>query len=143
MLACAGADEDDLHRASLLPGFDDHGAAGRRAVVEEPGVDEHLWISRYESLEEDIRTSPAESLSDLDELVSEMMEARGMPLAEREGEEIDEPETIRQFTEARRVTRQVDAGEEYDPGDVANAVDAYRSLYDYLLNLGATPGAPA
>jgi hypothetical protein len=111
--------------------------------VEEPGVDEHLWISRYESLEEDIRTSPAESLSDLDELVAEMMEARGMPLAEREGEEIDEPETIRQFTEARRVTRQVDAGEEYDPGDVANAVDAYRSLYDYLLNLGATPGAPA
>jgi hypothetical protein len=55
--------------------------------VEEPGVDEHLWISRYESLEEDIRTSPAESLSDLDELVAEMMEARGVPLAERNGEE--------------------------------------------------------
>jgi hypothetical protein len=111
--------------------------------VEEPGVDEHLWISRYESLEEDVRTSPAESLSDLDELVAEMMEARGMPLAEREGEEVDEPETIRQFTEARRVTRLIDAGEEYDPGDVANAVDAYRSLYDYLLNLGAAPGTPA
>lgn len=111
--------------------------------MEEPGLDEHLWISRYESLEEDVRTSPAESLSELDELVAEMMEARGMPLAEREGEEVDEPETIRQFTEARRVTRQVDAGDEYDPGDVANAVDAYRSLYDYLLNLGATPGTPA
>ncbi len=111
--------------------------------MEEPGVDEHLWISRYESLEEDIRTSPAESLSDLDELVAEMMEARGVPLAERDGEEVDEPETIRQFAEARRITRQVGAGGEYDPGDVANAVDAYRSLYDYLLNLGATPGMPA
>jgi hypothetical protein len=109
----------------------------------EPGVDEHLWISRYESLEDDVRTSPAESLSDLDELVAEMMQARGVPLAEREGEDTTEPETTRQFIEARRVTRLVDSGEEYDPGDVANAIDAYRSLYDYLLNLGATPGAPA
>jgi hypothetical protein len=111
--------------------------------VEEPGVDEHIWISRYESLEEDIRTSPAESLADLDDLVAEMMEARGLPLEERDGEDVDEPETIRQFTEARRVTRQVGDGENYDPGDVANAIDAYRSLYDYLLNLGATPGMPA
>jgi hypothetical protein len=110
--------------------------------VLEPGIDEHLWISRYSSLEDDIRTSPAESLSDLDDLVSEMMEARGVPLAERDGEDTTEPETTRQFAEARRVTRQIDAGESYDPGDVANAIDAYRSLYDYLLNLGATPGDP-
>ncbi|HEY6960489.1 MAG TPA: hypothetical protein VI408_01230 [Gaiellaceae bacterium] len=109
----------------------------------EPGVDEHLWISTYESLEDDIRTSPAESLSDLDELVASMMEARGFPLREREGEDATEPETTRQFAEARRVTRLVDAGEDYDPGDVANAIDAYRSLYDYLLNLGPTSGAPA
>jgi hypothetical protein len=108
----------------------------------EPGIDEHLWISRYESLEEDVRTSPAESLSDLDDLVAEMMEARGLALEEREGEDTTEPETTRQFAEARRVTRQIDAGDSFDPGDVANAVDAYRSLYDYLLNLGATSGDP-
>ena len=111
--------------------------------MEEPGVDEHLWISRYESLEEDIRTSPAESLTDLDELVAEMMTARGLPLDERPGEDVTEPETVRQFEEARRVKRQIDDGESYDPGDVANAVDAYRTLYDYLLNLGAAPGTPA
>jgi len=108
--------------------------------VLEPGVDEHLWISTYEALEDDVRTSPAEALSDLDELVSSMMEARGLPLEEREGENTSEPETVRQFTEARRVTRQIDAGDAYDPGDVANAVDAYRSLYDHLLNLGPTSG---
>ena len=108
----------------------------------EPGVDEHLWASRYEALEGDVRTSPAESLSELDELVAEMMEARGIPLQEREGEETSEPETIRQFAEARRVTRLVDAGEPFDPGDVANAIDAYASLYDYLLNVGPTAGDP-
>lgn len=111
--------------------------------VQEPGVDEHEWISRYEALDEDVRDSPAEALSELDELVAEMMEARGLPLEEREGEDTTEPETIRQFTEARRVTRQLESGDPYDPGDVANAIDGYRSLYDYLLNFGATPGAPA
>jgi hypothetical protein len=109
----------------------------------EPGIDEHEWISRYESIDEDLRTSPVESLSELDDLVSEMMEARGIPLEEREGEDATEPETVRQFAEARRVTRQIDNGEDFDLGDVANAVDAYRSLYDYLLNVGPTPGEPA
>jgi hypothetical protein len=111
--------------------------------VQEPGLDEHEWISRYESIDEDLRTAPVESLGDLDELVAEMMEARGIPLEEHEGAETAEPETIRQFAEARRVTRQIDAGDDFDPGDVANAVDAYRSLYDYLLNIGPTPGTPA
>jgi hypothetical protein len=41
------------------------------------------------------------------------------------------------------VTRLVDGGEPYDPGDVANAVGAYASLYDYLLSLGPSSGAPA
>ena len=109
----------------------------------EPGIDEHLWISRYEALEDDIHTAPVEVLSDLDELVADMLEARGVPLEEREGEEVTEPETTRQFVEARRVTRLIDAGEEYDPGDVANAIDAYRGLYEALLNYGPSSGSPA
>lgn len=109
--------------------------------MQEPGIDEHLWVTRFESIEEDVRTAPAESLADLDELVAEMMVSRGLPLEEHEGEETTEPETIRQFAEARRVKRQIDDGENFDPGDVANAVDAYRSLYDYLLGLGPTAGA--
>jgi hypothetical protein len=111
--------------------------------VQEPGIDEHAWISRWEALEPDVRDAPAEALSELDDLVAEMMEARGLPLAEEEGEEVTEPETVRQFEEARRVTRELETGDAYDPGDVANAVDGYRSLYDYLLGLGPTAGAPA
>jgi hypothetical protein len=143
MLAGPRADHDDLHRPSVLPGFDAHVTAGRRLPVEEPGLDEHEWESRYAALEEDVRDAPAEALSELDDLVAEMMEARGLPLVEAAGEDTTEPETVRQFSEARRVARLVDTGEPYDPGDVANAVDAYRSLFDYLLNLGPTSGTPA
>src|SRR4051812_18933670 len=111
--------------------------------MQEPGLDEHGWVTRYEALDEDVHTDPVEALAELDELVAEMMEARRLPLEERMGEQATEPETTRQFAEARRVTRLVDTGEPYDPGDVANAIDAYRSLYDYLLNLGPASGTPA
>jgi hypothetical protein len=111
--------------------------------VQEPGLDEHEWASRYAALEEDVRDAPAEALSELDDLVAEMMVARGLPLQEQPGEDTTEPETVRQFEEARRVSRLVDSGEPYDPGDVANAIDSYRSLYDYLLQLGPTSGTPA
>jgi hypothetical protein len=103
--------------------------------VQEPGLDEHNWTSRWEALEPDVRDSPAESLSELDELVAEMMEARGLPLEEREGADAAEPETVRQFEEARRVTYELDNGDAYDPGDVANAVEAYRDLYAHLLGM--------
>lgn len=106
----------------------------------EPGIDEHEWTSRWEALEDDVRESPVEALSELDDLIATMMEARGFPLEEREGEDATEPETIRQFVEARRVTRLVDQGDSFDPGDVANAIDGYRSLYDYLLNFGPSSG---
>ena len=112
-------------------------------LVLEPGIDEHLWISTYEGLEDDIRTAPVEALSELDDLVASMMEARGFPLQERDGEDATEPETVRQFVEARRVMRLVESGESFDPGDVANAVDGYRSLYDYLLGMGPSSGTPA
>jgi hypothetical protein len=101
--------------------------------MQEPGLDEHEWTTRFEALEDHIRSSPAEVLSDLDGLVAEMMVARGLPLAEREGEEVLEPEVVRQFGEARRVTEQLESGEPYDPGDIASAIEGYLALYGDLL----------
>jgi hypothetical protein len=111
--------------------------------MQEPGIDKHEWESQWQGLEPRIADSPGEALPELDELVASMMEARGFPLAEREGEDATEPETMREFAEARRITRLLDQGESVDPGDVGLAVQAYRNLYAYLLDLGPTAGAPA
>ena len=35
----------------------------------EPGLDKHEWVSVWQSLEEDLETSPAETLPELDRLV--------------------------------------------------------------------------
>jgi hypothetical protein len=110
--------------------------------VQEPGVDEHLWITEWEALEPLVRESPAEALSEVDDLVARMMDARGIALEERDGEDVSDPETTREFAEARRITQQVDSGESYDPGDIAVAVEAYQGLYAALLELGPTAGTP-
>jgi hypothetical protein len=110
--------------------------------VQEPGVDEHGWATEWEQIEPELNESPTEALGEADDLVGRMMEARGFPLAEREGEELAEPETVREFAEAHRVRMQIDSGESFDPGDVALAVESYRSLYAYLLQYGPTAGLP-
>ncbi|HVV56838.1 MAG TPA: hypothetical protein VHC45_00640 [Gaiellaceae bacterium] len=111
--------------------------------MEEPGIDEYDWETEWEQLEPDVQELPAESLSELDDLVARMMEARGLELQEREGEDLSEPETVREFEEARRVTRLVDSGESVDPGDIAAAVNGYRNLYELLRDAGPTRESPA
>jgi hypothetical protein len=110
--------------------------------VQEPGLDKHEWEGEWQAVEPLLAESPTEALSEADDLVARMMGARGFPLEERDGEAPAEPETVREFVEARRVTRQIDSGESYDPGDVAIAVESYRTLYAYLLELGPTADAP-
>jgi hypothetical protein len=123
--------------------FDGERLRGILVLVQEPGLDEHEWITEWEALEPDLRESPVEALSEADDLISRMMEARGLPLEERDGEEVDQPETVREFVEARRITRQVDADGPLDLGDVAVAIEAYRNLYAMLLNYGPSAGSPA
>lgn len=111
--------------------------------MQEPGLDKHEWESEWQAIDPLLTESPTEALSEADDLIGRMMQARGFPLREREGEDTTEPETVREFIEARRVTELIDSGESYDPGDVALAVEAYRSLYAYLLDIGPTAGTPA
>jgi len=104
--------------------------------VQEPGLDRHEWETEWQDLEERLADDPYDALFELDDLVARMMEARGLPLEEREAQNETEPETVRQFVEARRITRRVGDGEEVDPGDVGFAVNAYRELYGVLLESG-------
>jgi hypothetical protein len=105
--------------------------------MEEPGVDRHIWATQWEELQEDVRDSPAESLGDLDQLIEEMLTARGIELAERPGEDVEELDATREFQNARAITRMVENGEDVDPGDVAYAVNAYTELYGQLIDYGS------
>lgn len=133
VLARAGADEEDAHAASLLRGFRAHPHGHDRPEMQEPGLDRHEWESEWSDLEERLRDDPSDALLELDELVARMLQAQRVPLRERDGQTETEPETTRGFAEAHRITELVGAGEDVDPGDIADAVNQYRELYETLL----------
>jgi hypothetical protein len=119
------------------------GRSRDRSLVQEPGIDEHEWITEWEDLDPLLDESPLEAIADADDLIRRMMEARGFELEERDGEELTDPEITRAYTAARAVRAEIESPDPLDPGDVPAAVDAYRELYQRLLDYGATPGAPA
>jgi hypothetical protein len=111
--------------------------------MQEPGVDEHIWISEWEQLSPFLEESPVEAIPEVHRLITEMMQARGFELDEKEGEDLKEPEITRAYLAAKEIKDEIESGDSFDLGDVPVAVEAYRDLYDELLNYGPTPGAPA
>jgi hypothetical protein len=101
-------------------------------AVRDPGLDRHEWETEWQGLEPLVADSPAESLPELDGLVERMLVAHGYPVDAEHDFEAPEPEVLKEFLEARRIARLVDAGEVVDPGDVGAAVAGYRNVYDYL-----------
>jgi hypothetical protein len=106
---------------------------GTTQNVQEPGLDRHEWETEWADLADRLRDDPGNALFELDELIARMLTARGLPLRESEGQTETEPETVREFVEARRITQLVGAGEDVDPGDIAFAVNSYCELYDVLI----------
>jgi hypothetical protein len=105
----------------------------------EPGLDKHEWESQWQQFEEDLESSPAEALPEVDRLIHEMLEARGYAIDDPVVREGDDREIVAEFLAAREITRQIEADKEVDPGDVAAAVEGYRSLYEYLITERGAP----
>ena len=99
----------------------------------EPGLDIHEWESQWQQFEEDIETSPAEALPELDRLMERMLEGRGYAIDDPVVREGDDREIVAEFLAAREITQAVDQGKDVDPEDIAQAIDQYRALHDYLL----------
>ena len=104
--------------------------------MSEPGLDRQQWETEWAALEPLVVDSPIEALSELDDLVERMLVEVGYPvdtLDQVDDEGID-PEVLASFRAAREVTRVVDRGDDFDPGDVADAIGLYREIYEGLLN---------
>jgi hypothetical protein len=104
--------------------------------VSDPGLDRHEWESEWEGLKPLLADSPVEALPELDWLVERMMLAYGYPVEEEEAREpgATEDEVVKEFLEARRIARLVDAGERVDPSDVGAAIAGYRSVFEALTD---------
>jgi hypothetical protein len=99
----------------------------------DPGLDRHEWETEWEELQEDLASSPAETLPDLDDLVRRMLEARGFAIEDPVADDGIEPEVLTQYRAAHDFARLIDAGADNDPGDVAAAVNGFTDLYQTLI----------
>src|SRR5713101_8858483 len=84
----------------------------RSSEMIEPGLDKHLWESWWEQFDEDVQTSPAEALSELDGLIAQMLEARGYAIDDPVVSEGDDRDVITDFLGAREITRAMEKGNE-------------------------------
>ena len=100
--------------------------------MRDPGLDRHEWETEWQGLEPLVADSPAEALPELDGLVERMMVAHGYPVDAADELDAPEDEVVKEFLEARRIARLVDAGERIDPSDLGAAVAGYRNVYDHL-----------
>src|ERR687888_802224 len=106
----------------------------------EPGLDRHEWESQWQALEEQVEDAPAEALPELDPLVAEMLNERGYALDDPVAREGDDREVVAEFLAAREITRLLrDDPDAPSPGDLAAAVNGYRSVYEYLIEERAAP----
>jgi hypothetical protein len=96
----------------------------------EPGLDLHEWETRWQELQDEARDSPEGALPEMDRLVAQMLVESGYDV-DAVGAAGDEAEVVREFLAAREVARRADVGEA-DPGDVADAINAYRELYEHI-----------
>jgi hypothetical protein len=108
--------------------------------MQEPGLSRHEWESEWAALQEELEESPAEALSELDDLVERMLNERGYAIDDPVARDGDEREVVAEFLAAREITRLVDEGSDgVSPGDVGAAVNGYRSVYEYLIAERSTP----
>jgi hypothetical protein len=106
----------------------------------EPGLDRHEWESRWQSLEEELEDSPRDVLPELDELIEQMLGERSYAIDDPVVREGDDREVVAEFLAAREITRRAaDDPDAVSPGDVAAAVNGYRSIYEYLLEERTPP----
>ena len=99
----------------------------------EPGLDKHLWESWWQQFDEDVQTTPAEALPELDDLIFQMLEARGYALEDPVARKGDDRDVLAEFSAAHEVTEAVEAGKDVEKEDVDRAIANYRDLYEFLM----------
>jgi len=100
----------------------------------EPGLDRHEWESEMQGIEDQLHDSPAEALSELDDLVARMLEETGYDLDDPVVREGEEREVVSEFLAAREIARTYERGStELSPGDIAAAINGYRAVFDYIV----------
>jgi hypothetical protein len=100
----------------------------------EPGEGLYDWESEMATLEDELRESPAETLPELDRLLTRMLEEAGYELADPVVREGDEREVVAEYLAAHEIVEALERGaDDISAGDIGAAINGYRTLFDFLV----------
>ena len=99
--------------------------------AQEPGLDLHVWTSRFESLEDDLRDDPAARCPTSGSSSRRCSRRAATTCPTRWALAGDDPEVIATFSSAREIALRAE-GDGADPGDVGEAIQGFTAMYEYL-----------
>jgi hypothetical protein len=103
-------------------------------VTWEPGLDVHEWESEWASLEDDIADSPETALPIVHELITRMLQERGIldeSLVVAEGAD---PDWFRTWEAGKELTVLLDSSDvDIDRQDILDQLEEYRTLFEALI----------
>jgi hypothetical protein len=99
----------------------------------EPGLDRHEWETELHGLEPELGTAPRDALPELADLVERMLLERGYDVDDPVVREGEEREVLVDYLAGREVADRVERMEDVDPGDIAQAIQGLRAIFDHLI----------
>ena len=110
--------------------------------MRDPGLDRQQWESEMQALEDQLSENPAETLPELDSLVSRMLEESGYDLTDPVAREGEESEVVSEYLAAHEITEASERNSEHlSPGDVAAAINGFRAVFDHVTTERSTAEA--
>lgn len=99
----------------------------------EPGSDLHDWASRWASIEEDLEADVDAALSQLTDLVEEMLAADGYQVRDAVARQGEEPEMVVTYLSAREVAERAEVGAA-SRAEVELAIEDLRDVFRSLTS---------
>ena len=122
-------DPADVDAIETSPDEDDAANTG----LVDPGIDRHAFASEWETLWEEARIDPRETLPELADLVRRLMLRHGYALGDDAVTSGEEREIVATYAAAREVADIVQGGATVDAGDAGQAISDLRDVYESLI----------
>jgi hypothetical protein len=123
-------DPADIDAIETLPDEDDAANTG----LVDPGIDRHDFATEWTQLWEDAHDDPREALPELEDLVRRLLIRHGYVLGEDDPATTgEEREILASYNAAFEIADATRTGQDVDAGDVAQALNDLREVYESLV----------
>ena len=98
--------------------------------MSEPGLDLHEWATRWQELQEQFEEDADGTLPAAVDFIERLLDEAGFDLEEPLVVQEESRDFVTTYRSVREVADRIERGEDVDPGDVGQAIEDLRLLYE-------------